>query len=74
MALGGGRIRAADPVDPRVGFTDLAMIGDADQPIATIHAADEASAAEAGKALRAAYTFGDPTDIVDGDTIIERIA
>ncbi len=74
VALGGGRVRAADPVDPRVGFTGLAMIGDADQPIGTIHAADEASADEAEAALRAAYTFGAPADVVDGDTIIERIA
>ncbi len=59
VALGGGRIRAADPVDPRVGFTDLAMIGDTGASLATIHAADEESAAEAEAALRAAYTFGE---------------
>ena len=74
VALGGGRTRAADPVDPRVGFTDLAMIGDTGASLATIHAANEESAAEAEAALRAAYTFGEMDDIVEGDTVIERIA
>ena len=27
VAMGGGRVKAKDPVDPVVGFTELAMVG-----------------------------------------------
>lgn len=43
--IGGGRARAEDKVDPTVGFTDIARIGErvgADRPLATAHAATEA--------------------------------
>jgi len=52
--LGGGRRRAGDVVDPRVGLSDIASIGlrvEAGALLATVHAADEASAAAAGKRL-----------------------
>ncbi|MHA1528145.1 MAG: thymidine phosphorylase [Alphaproteobacteria bacterium] len=61
IELGGGRKRAADPIDPAVGFTDLAPIGsavDAAAPLARVHARTEAAAAAAVQALRAAYTTG----------------
>lgn len=76
VALGGGRTRSADPVDPRVGFTDLAMDGDfldGERPIGTVHAADDAAADAAEAALREAYTLGEARDVVERTTIIERI-
>ena len=60
--LGGGRLRSGDPVDPRVGFSALAEPGtrvDAGDPLAKVHAADEASADAAIAALQAAYRLGD---------------
>jgi thymidine phosphorylase len=62
VALGGGRATPTDTIDHRVGFDRLAGIGvsiDAKTPLARIHAADEASAADAEARLRAAYRLGD---------------
>jgi thymidine phosphorylase len=62
VALGGGRTRASDPVDPAVGLTALAGIGDAagpDVPLAFIHARDDAAFAAAAATVRAAYTVGE---------------
>lgn len=62
VELGGGRVRAADVIDPSVGFTALAGIGQAIDdrtPLAVVHAADEAAAARAADRLRAAYRLGD---------------
>jgi thymidine phosphorylase len=61
VTLGGGRTNPADSIDHRVGFDRLAGLGesvDGGRPIARLHAADEASAAEAERRLRAAYRFG----------------
>jgi thymidine phosphorylase len=54
VELGGGRRRASDAVDPRVGLSDIASIGqriEAGELLATVHAADPASAEAAGKRL-----------------------
>jgi len=59
IELGGGRKRAADPIDPAVGFTDLAPIGsavDAATPLARVYARTADAADSAARALRAAYT------------------
>ncbi len=61
VALGGGRATPSDTIDHRVGFDRLAPLGataDAQTPIARIHAADEASAADAEARLRKAYGLG----------------
>jgi len=61
VALGGGRTMPTDSIDHRVGFDRLLGLGakvDAGTPIARIHAADEASAADAEARLRAAYVLG----------------
>ena len=66
VELGGGRARAADVIDPAVGFTALAGIGqaiDGRTPLAVVHAADEAAAARAGARLRAAYRLGDAAPV-----------
>jgi len=62
VALGGGRAREGDVIDPRVGFTDLATLGDSvgpSRPIARVHAADAAGAEAAAQRLRAAYRIGE---------------
>jgi thymidine phosphorylase len=60
--LGGGRLRDGDRVNPSVGLTDLAGIGEEvsrDLPLAMVHAATEADAEAAVRAVQAAYGFGD---------------
>ena len=75
VALGGGRATPTDSIDHRVGFDRLAGLGaaiDPRTPIARIHAADEASAADAEKRLRAAYTLGGA--VPNNPLIAQRIA
>lgn len=77
VALGGGRTRAADPVDPAVGFTDLALIGDAvekGEPIGFVHADSESQVEQATAALTAAYKIGSARDVIDTPVIIERLS
>jgi thymidine phosphorylase len=60
VALGGGRTRAADQIDPSVGLTDLAPIGQKLQrgePLGFVHARSEAAAETAEKAVVQAYAF-----------------
>lgn len=62
VALGGGRRRDGDQIDPRVGFTGLAPLGaqvGPGAPLAQVHAADETGAESAAMALRAAYRLGE---------------
>ncbi|EJZ21978.1 thymidine phosphorylase [Rhizobium sp. Pop5] len=64
--LGGGRRHPADRIDHRVGFSELLPLGsrvNAGDPIALVHAADEAAAERAVAALAAHYriTEDEPT-------------
>lgn len=77
VALGGGRKAAADVIDPSVGFTDLAGVGnsvDADAPLAIVHARTEEDAEAAAIAVRKAYCVGAAADVVDRPSVVERIA
>lgn len=61
VALGGGRRRAGDSIDPAVGLSDIASRG-ADvsrAPLARIHARDEPGAAAAAAILRDAFAIAD---------------
>jgi thymidine phosphorylase len=74
VALGGGRATPTDSIDYRVGFDRLAPLGamvDGQSPIARIHAADEASAADAEARLRRAYGLGEAA--VENPIIAGRI-
>lgn len=76
VALGGGRTRAADPVDLVVGLSDLALIGDAlevGEPLGVVHARTEEQAEQAATSLRAAYTLGSAREVPDRPVIIERV-
>ncbi|MEN0088428.1 MAG: thymidine phosphorylase [Pseudomonadota bacterium] len=73
IELGGGRRVAADEIDHSVGYSDVVQIGDQfakGDPLAVVHAADEAAADAAEQALKAAITVGEPAD---GPLFIERI-
>jgi thymidine phosphorylase len=62
VELGGGRRKATDTIDARVGFTQFAQIGQAVQagePLALVHAADAASAERARQALLTLIDIGD---------------
>jgi pyrimidine-nucleoside phosphorylase len=65
MALGAGRERKEDPVDHAVGVVCSVKRGDRverGEPLAEIHARDEAAADSAERALLAAYEVGDAPD------------
>ena len=62
VALGGGRRRAEDAVDPAVGLADVRGPGDAvgpDRPLAVVHARSMADATAAAAAVREAMAVGD---------------
>jgi thymidine phosphorylase len=74
VALGGGRATPSDSIDHRVGFDRLAGLGakvDAKTPLARIHAADEASAADAEARLVRAYGLGG--EVVENALIAGRV-
>lgn len=65
VALGGGRTRAADAIDTRVGLSALAEIGqrvEAGQPLGCVHARDAAAAARAVDAVQRSYVLGETGD------------
>ncbi|MBA4689709.1 thymidine phosphorylase [Pseudomonas stutzeri] len=61
VALGGGRRRPQDGIDPAVGLSDLAFPEewvDSSRPLARVHARDKASAEEAVAAVLSAFQTG----------------
>lgn len=72
--LGGGRARAGDVIDPRVGIAEVVAIGtpvQRHQPIAVVHAANEAAAGAALAQLGAAITIAD--SVASRRVVLERI-
>jgi thymidine phosphorylase len=62
IALGGGRARAGDTVDPRVGLSDVRAVGARvarGEPLAIVHAADDDSAQTALRSVAAAIQIAD---------------
>jgi thymidine phosphorylase len=75
VELGGGRRAPSDVVDPAVGLTELAGIGDEvglSRPLALVHARSAEAAAVAAARLAAAYDVGD-APAHRGPAVIERI-
>ena len=75
VELGGGRARAADAIDPSVGLTHLAGLGEEvgpNRPLAIVHARDAVSAKAVVERLRIAYRLGDaaPAPV---PVVVERI-
>ena len=61
-AIGGGRVRIEDTIDPTVGFTSDLKIGDqvkSGDAIGVVYCADSASSKEAARRIQAAYHIGD---------------
>ncbi|MFN3259810.1 MAG: thymidine phosphorylase [Pikeienuella sp.] len=62
IGLGGGRMKASDRIDLRVGFDRLAGIGfpvGPGAPLGRVHAADEAAAEAGARALAASFRIGE---------------
>ncbi len=75
VELGGGRRKASDSINPSVGFSQFAQIGQAVQPgepLAIIHAADAASADRAQQALLALIQISDTTPALS-PVLVRRI-
>lgn len=75
VALGGGRMKGGDRINPSVGLSDIAGLGEeisTGLPLAIIHAASEAEADVAEAAVRAAFTVGDE-EVAEPPLILERI-
>ena len=65
MQLGGGRQRPGDAIDPRVGLSGLMPLGGRPArgtPLAWVHAATEAQAEDAIRAVQAAYHLAGPAE------------
>ncbi|WP_102224358.1 thymidine phosphorylase [Acidimangrovimonas sediminis] len=75
VTLGGGRLTGGDRINPSVGLSDIAGVGEhvsADLPLAIIHAASEAEADAAEAVVRAAFILGDE-EVVEPPLIYDRI-
>ena len=73
--LGGGRLREGDRINPSVGLSDLAGLGEetgAGVPLAMVHAATDEAARAAVAAVQAAYRIG--TSAEEPPLILKRIA
>jgi thymidine phosphorylase len=76
VALGGGRRRAKDAVDPAVGLADMRGPGDAvgpDRPLAVVHARSTADAEAAALAVRGAMTVAEEPPPAAGPPVLRRI-
>ncbi len=75
-ALGGGRRRESDDVDPRVGLSEIAGVGEAvgdDKPLAIVHAADDAAAEAAATRLRELIEVSD-APVHQPPAVTEKVA
>lgn len=62
VELGGGRTRAEDPIDHRVGLAEVAGLGERvgpERPLALVHARSEAEAARAAARLAEAFSIAE---------------
>ncbi|MBP1805388.1 thymidine phosphorylase [Rubellimicrobium aerolatum] len=74
VALGGGRAKETDPVDPAVGLTGVVRRGARVAPgdlLAVVHARDEGAARVAEAAVRGAIRLGEAVEI--GPLVRERV-
>ncbi|MEY4983476.1 MAG: hypothetical protein RIR62_1742 [Pseudomonadota bacterium] len=74
--LGGGRLREGDRINPSVGLSDMAGLGEGVSrglPLAMIHAATEADAQAAARRVAAAYRIG-TTPPEEPPLVLKRIA
>jgi thymidine phosphorylase len=77
IALGGGRHLVSDAVDSRVGFSQIAQLGqriERGQPLALVHAANEATAEAAKHQLLAFIEIGEVPLANAPALMLERLA
>ena len=75
VALGGGRRRAGDAVDPRVGLSQVRPLGTrlrAGDALLRVHAGDQAQANAAAQAVLAAITVADEAPVI-GPVVMEAL-
>jgi thymidine phosphorylase len=75
VALGGGRRRAGDAIDPRVGFSAVRPLGAAlraGEPLLRVHAASADDALAAARAAAAAITLAD-TAPASGPVVVDTL-
>lgn len=75
VALGGGRTRADQKIDHRVGLSDILGLGEATgpkRPLAMVHAADEDAADRAIDAIKAAFHLSEEK-VAAGPAVIETV-
>ncbi|MBS0565403.1 MAG: thymidine phosphorylase [Proteobacteria bacterium] len=75
VRLGGGRLKGGDRINPAVGLSDLAPVGEPlarGEAFALVHAATPEEAARAVAEVKAAYRIGE-TAPDEPDLILERI-
>jgi pyrimidine-nucleoside phosphorylase len=73
-AIGGGRCRIEDKIDPAVGYAAEAKIGDAvkvGEVLGLLYCRDSAQAEEASTRIRAAYHIGDES--ISAPTLIKEV-
>ncbi len=76
IELGGGRKVASDEIDYAVGYSEIAGLGrlvNDTEPLAIVHALDDAAADDAVKRLQDAVTIGD-TPMEETPLILEQIS
>ncbi len=76
VRLGGGRLRAGEGIDPRVGLSDVAMIGDrveAGDPLAIVHGASDDQAEAIAADLAAAFTLSEG-EVEEPPVILEGVS
>jgi thymidine phosphorylase len=76
VELGGGRRQASDAVDHRVGLSEVIALGrrvEVGEPLAVVHAADEASAAAACARLAGVIEIGERAPSA-APVLIERVS
>ncbi len=74
--LGGGRLKEGDRINPAVGLSDLAPLGEPlakGEAFALVHAASHADAERAVAEVRAAYRLGEAAP-AEPDLVLERVA
>lgn len=74
VALGGGRVRIDDKIDPSVGFMSEVKIGDqitAGQTLGVVYSRDEGRASRAVSRIQAAYQIGESKE--DLPTLIKEV-
>jgi thymidine phosphorylase len=74
VALGGGRARPGDAIDPRVGLSDVRSLGSrvhAGEPLAMLHATQLADGKAAARSLVRAFRIGGRAPQHDAPVVVE---